>query len=187
MLLPINIYSDEILKKKARPLKGVDNTTLELVEAMFESMRNASGIGLAAPQVGQSIRLLVVDLSCMKEHAGEKPMVVINPHLISSRGANIMEEGCLSVPGVEGDVQRPASITLKYRDEQFREQIGEFSGMLARVLQHEIDHLDGMLFVDRLEKRDRRKIQGKLAELASGIVDAPYPHTREILPEAQAE
>jgi peptide deformylase len=180
MILPINIYSDEVLKKKARPMKGVDSSTQELVAAMFESMRNAAGIGLAAPQVGHSVRLIVVDISCMKEYPDEKPMVVINPHLLSVKGTNIMEEGCLSIPGVQGDVLRPASITLKYRDEYFREQTGEFSGMLARVLQHEIDHLDGMLFVDRLGKRDRRKVQGMLNDLASGIVDAPYPHSREI-------
>jgi peptide deformylase len=180
MILPINIYSDEVLKKKARPMKGVDSSTQELVAAMFESMRNAEGIGLAAPQVGHSVRLIVVDISCMKEYPDVKPMVVINPHILSVRGNNIMEEGCLSIPGVQGDVLRPASITLKYRDEHFGEQTGEFSGMLARVLQHEIDHLDGMLFVDRLEKRDRRKVQGKLNDLASGIVDASYPHSREM-------
>ncbi|NTV97715.1 MAG: peptide deformylase [Chlorobiaceae bacterium] len=187
MILPINIYSDEVLKKKARPMKGVDGSTRELIEAMFDSMRNASGIGLAAPQVGYSIRLLVVDVSCMKEYASEKPMVVINPYILSTRGSNIMEEGCLSVPGVEGDVLRPATITLKYRDENFKENTGEFSGMIARVLQHEIDHLDGTLFVDKLEKRDRRKIQGKLDELSAGIVNASYPHSREMLHEAQAK
>ncbi|NTU96589.1 MAG: peptide deformylase [Chlorobiaceae bacterium] len=187
MILPINIYSDEVLKKKARPMKGVDSSTAELIDAMFESMRNASGIGLAAPQVGHSIRLLVVDVSCMKEHAAEKPMIVINPHIQSARGANTMEEGCLSVPGVLGDVVRPSAITLKYRDEHFQERTGEFSGMLARVLQHEIDHLDGTLFVERLDKRERRKIQIRLDELSAGIVDAAYPHSREILPEAPAE
>jgi len=185
MILPISIYSDEVLKKKARPMKGVDSSTGELIDAMFESMRNASGIGLAAPQVGHSIRLLVVDVSCMKEYASEKPMVVINPHILSVRGANVMEEGCLSVPGVQGDVARPASITLKYRDELFQEQVGEVSGMVARVLQHEIDHLDGTLFVDRLERRDRRKIQGRLDDLSKGIVEASYPHTREPITEVQ--
>ncbi len=187
MILPINIYSDEVLKKKARPMKGVDSSTAELVASMFESMRNASGIGLAAPQVGHSIRLLVVDVSCMKEYADVQPLVVINPHILSLRGANVMEEGCLSVPGVVGDVTRPASITLKYRDENFTEQVADFSGMLARVLQHEIDHLDGTLFVDRLEKRERRKVQGKLDELAAGNVEAEYPHSREVFPEARPE
>lgn len=175
MILPINIYSDDILRQKAKPLKGVDSDIGELVASMLESMRNASGIGLAAPQVGHSIRLLVLDLACIEEYEGEKPMVVINPHILSVRSYNEMEEGCLSVPGVKGYVTRPSVITLKYRDEHFEEHTGEFSGMAARALQHEIDHLDGTLFVDRMEKRDRKKIQKELAALASGIVDADYP------------
>ncbi|MEI8033092.1 MAG: peptide deformylase [Chlorobiaceae bacterium] len=175
MILPITIYSDDILRRKAKPLKGVDAETRELIAHMFESMHNASGIGLAAPQVGRSLRLLVLDVSCLEEYSDVKPMVVINPHLQAVRGFNSMEEGCLSIPGVQGDVERPAAITLKYRDEQFLERSGEFSGMLARVLQHEIDHLDGKLFVDRMEKRELRKIQKKLDLLSSGIVEAKYP------------
>jgi peptide deformylase len=185
MIVPINIYSDDVLRKKAKPLKGVDSDIDDLIGIMFECMRNASGIGLAAPQIGHSIRLLVLDISCIKEYMDVKPMIVINPHILSVRGNNIMEEGCLSIPGVQGDVTRPSVITLKYRDEHFEEKSGEFSGMLARVLQHEIDHLDGTLFVDRLLKRDRRKIQPKLNELASGIVEAPYPHSRVSLSELQ--
>ena len=104
-----------------------------------------------------------------------KPMVVINPHVVAVQGFNSMEEGCLSIPGVQGDVERPAAISLKYRDEHFAERSGEFSGMLARVLQHEIDHLDGKLFVDRMERRDRRKIQKELDLLSAGIVTAKYP------------
>lgn len=181
MILPINIYSDDILRQKAKPLKGIDSGIEELVESMFESMRNASGIGLAAPQVGRSIRLIVLDLSCMENHEHEKPMVVINPRIIAVKGRRVMEEGCLSVPGVQGDVERPFSITLKYRDEHFEERTGEFSGMLSRALQHEIDHLDGTLFVDRMDKRDRRKIQKELDALASGIVVAEYPVVRELL------
>ena len=175
MILPITIYSDDILRQKAKPLKGVDSVIEELIASMFESMRNASGIGLAAPQVGRSIRLLVLDLACVDNYEHEKPMVVINPHILSVRGYNEMEEGCLSVPGVKGYVTRPSVITMKYRDEHFEERVGEFSGMIARALQHEIDHLDGTLFVDRMEKRDRKKIQKELAVLASGIVDTEYP------------
>ncbi len=175
MILPINIYSDDILRQKATPLKGVDSGIKELIKSMFDSMHNASGIGLAAPQIGHSIRLLVLDISCIAKYASELPMVVINPHILAVKGSNEMEEGCLSIPGVQGDVLRPASITLKYRDANFVEQTGEFSGMLARVLQHEIDHLDGTLFVDRMEKRDRRKVQQELAALSSGNVKADYP------------
>jgi peptide deformylase len=179
MILPINIYSDDILRQKAKPLKGIDREVEELISSMFQSMHNAAGIGLAAPQIGHSVRLLVLDLSCIDKYADEKPMVVINPRILAVSGYNVMEEGCLSIPGVNGDVERPASISLKYRDEHFLERTGEFSGMLARVLQHEIDHLDGTLFVDRMEKRDRKKIQKELDVIASGIVAAEYPVARE--------
>ncbi|TCD48628.1 peptide deformylase [Chlorobium sp. N1] len=179
MILPINTYSDDVLHQKAKPLKGVDAETESLIESMFESMENASGIGLAAPQIGRSIRLLVLDLSCMKSYEDVPPMVVINPNILSVRGKNLMEEGCLSVPGVQGDVSRPAEITLKYRDRNFLEHTEEFSGMLARVLQHEIDHLNGTLFVDRMEKRDRRRIQNELDDIARGAVPTDYPLARE--------
>lgn len=179
MILPINTYSDEVLHQKAKPLKGVDSDIEALIESMFESMENASGIGLAAPQVGRSIRLLVLDVSCMKSYEDVPPMVVINPNILSVRGKNFMEEGCLSVPGVQGDVARPAEITLKYRDRNFEEHTGEFKGMLARVLQHEIDHLGGTLFVDRMEKQDRRRIQKELDEIAAGRVPTDYLIARE--------
>ncbi|MEI6691144.1 MAG: peptide deformylase [Chlorobium sp.] len=181
MILPINIYSDDILRKKAKPLKGIDSGTEELILFMFETMRNAAGIGLAAPQVGHSVRLLVLDLSGVSNYPDEKPMVVINPHILALKGYNDMEEGCLSLPGVRGDVERPAVITLKYRNERFEEMIAEFSGMYARVLQHEIDHLNGVLFVDRMEKRDRRKIQKELDVFVSGTVNAAYPIARQSL------
>ncbi|MEI6757885.1 MAG: peptide deformylase [Chlorobium sp.] len=185
MILPINIYSDDILRQKAKPLRGVDGAIEELVKSMFESMHNASGIGLAAPQIGHSLRLIVLDLSCLKNYANEKPMVVINPHILAVRGSSVMDEGCLSIPGVQGDVTRPSGITLKYRDEHFEEHTSDFSGMLARALQHEIDHLDGTLFVDRMDKRDRRKVQKELDALASGIVNAEYPVARESLAAVQ--
>ncbi|HCD36395.1 peptide deformylase [Chlorobium phaeovibrioides] len=178
MILPITTYTDEVLHQTAKPLKGVDGAVEELIDSMFESMENASGIGLAAPQVGHSLRLLVLDISCMKSYEDVAPMVVINPHILSVKGKNLMEEGCLSVPGVQGDVQRPSSITLKYRDRNFLEQTEEFSGMLARVLQHEIDHLSGTLFIDRMEKRDRRKIQKELDDIAKGNIEVDYPLAR---------
>ena len=181
MILPINIYSDDILRKKAKPLKGIESGIDELIAYMFETMRNASGIGLAAPQVGHSVRLLVLDISGLTNYSDATPMVVINPHILAVRGYNDMEEGCLSLPGVEGDVERPAAVTLKYRNEHFEEMTGEFSGMYARVLQHEIDHLNGTLFVDRMEKRDRRKIQKELDAFFTGSVTAAYPIAREPL------
>ena len=175
MILPINTYSDEVLRRKAKPLKETGTEEEELVGNMFESMRNADGIGLAAPQVGVSRRLLVIDLTPVNGYENVPSMVVINPHLLDVRGYATMEEGCLSIPDVRGDVVRPSAIRLKYRDEHFEERIGEFSGFLARVLQHEIDHLDGTLFVDRMTRRNRRKIQKELEAISSGNFTAPYP------------
>ncbi len=175
MILPINTYSDAVLRRKAKPLKGADMELEELIGNMFESMRNAEGIGLAAPQVGVSLRLLVVDVSLADGYQGASPIVVINPHLLAVKGFNSMEEGCLSVPDVRGSVVRPSAIQLKYRDEHFEERIGEFDNLTARVLQHEIDHLDGTLFVDRMQRRDRRKIQKELDAITRGEVRTGYP------------
>ena len=122
---------------------------------------------------------LLTNISTIEKYADFKPMVVINPRIVSVRGRNAMEEGCLSVPGVAGDVVRPSAITLHYRDEKFEERTADFDTMMARVLQHEIDHLDGKLFVDRMEKRDRRKIQKELDAIAEGRVKADYPLARD--------
>ncbi|RNA65810.1 peptide deformylase [Prosthecochloris sp. ZM_2] len=175
MILPITIYGDKVLHRKARSLKGGDAVDAELIGSMMESMRNASGIGLAAPQVGESLRLLVVDISEVQGYENAEPLVVINPHILAVNGYNSMEEGCLSVPDVRGDVVRPSTIQLKYRDEHFEEHVGEFSGLMARVLQHEIDHLDGTVFVEHLQRRQRRKIQKALDALAGGDVHTSYP------------
>ena len=147
----------------------------ELIGNMFESMRNAEGIGLAAPQVGVSLRLLVVDISLADGYEGASPMVVINPHILGVKGFNSMEEGCLSIPDVKGDVVRPSAMQLKYRDEHFEERIGEFDRLTARVLQHEIDHLDGTLFVDRMQRKNRRKIQKELDAITRGEIRTSYP------------
>ncbi len=175
MILPINTYSDEVLRRKAKPLQGVDQQLEELTGSMFESMRNANGIGLAAPQVGVSLRLLVVDISQVDGYSDVSPLVVINPNIVAVKGFNSMEEGCLSIPEVTGEVVRPSSIQLKYRDSNFEQCTGEFDGLLARVLQHEIDHLDGTLFVDRMQRRNRRRIQKALEALSRGEVQASYP------------
>ena len=175
MILPINTYSDEVLRRKAKPLKGPDMQLEELVGNMFESMRNAEGIGLAAPQVGVSLRVLVVDVSVADGYEGASPLVIINPHLLGVKGFSSMEEGCLSIPEVRGDVVRPSTIQLKYRDEHFEEHIGEFDRLTARVLQHEIDHLDGMLFVDRMQRKNRRKIQRELDAITRGEISTSYP------------
>jgi peptide deformylase len=173
-ILPIYTYGDEVLNKVAKPLKKVDEKIQTLIDDMFETMAQANGIGLAAPQVGVSIRLMVVDVSCVKEYKHVPPMVIINPQILETRDEVLMEEGCLSIPGVREEVWRPDVIKLKYRDRNFQEHIEEFSGLVSRVIQHELDHLNGELFVDKLDSKTRRTLKDELMAIKQGEVEANY-------------
>jgi peptide deformylase len=173
-ILPIYTYGDEVLNKVAKPLKKVDEKIQMLIDDMFETMQQANGIGLAAPQVGVSIRLLVVDVSCVKEYKHVPPMVVINPQILETRNEVLMEEGCLSIPGVREEVWRPEVIKLKYRDRNFQEHIEEFDGLLSRVIQHEFDHLNGDLFIEKLDSKTRRNLKEELEAIKHGEVEAKY-------------
>lgn len=173
-ILPIYTYGDEVLNKVAKPLKKVDEKVQTLIDDMFETMAQANGIGLAAPQVGVSIRLLVVDVSCVKEYKHVPPMVIINPQILETRDEVLMEEGCLSIPGIREEVWRPDVIKLKYRDRRFVEHIEEFDGLLSRVIQHELDHLNGELFVEKLDSKTRRNLKDELEAIKHGEVEAKY-------------
>ncbi len=173
-ILPIYTYGDEVLNKVAKPLKKVDETVQKLIDDMFETMAQANGIGLAAPQVGVSIRLIVVDISCVKEYTHVPPMVIINPQILETSDEVLMEEGCLSIPGVREEVWRPDKIKLKYRDRKFQEHIEEFDGLLSRVIQHEFDHLNGDLFVEKLDAKTRRSLKAELEAIKHGEVEAKY-------------
>lgn len=173
-ILPIYTYGDEVLNKVAKPLKKVDEKIQTLIDDMFETMEQANGIGLAAPQVGVSIRLLVVDVSCVKEYKHVPPMVIINPQILETRDEVLMEEGCLSIPGVREEVWRPEVIKLKYRDRNFQEHVEEFDGLLSRVIQHEFDHLNGDLFVEKLDSKTRRNLKEELEAIKHGEVEAKY-------------
>ncbi len=173
-ILPIYTYGAEVLNKVAKPLKKVDEKVQTLIDDMFETMAQANGIGLAAPQVGVSIRLMVVDVSCVKEYKHVPPMVIINPQILEARDEVLMEEGCLSIPGVREEVWRPDVIKLKYRDRNFQEHIEEFSGLVSRVIQHELDHLNGELFVDKLDSKARRNLKDELMAIKQGEVEANY-------------
>lgn len=173
-ILPIYTYGDEVLKKVAKPLKKVDDKTQRLIDDMFETMEQANGIGLAAPQVGVSLRLIVVDVSSVKDHKHIPPMVIINPQILETRGEVLMEEGCLSIPGVREEVWRPEIIKLKYRDRDFVERVKEFDGLVSRVIQHELDHLNGELFVEKLDAKKRREIKDELEAIKRGEAEAAY-------------
>lgn len=178
MILPIFAYGQPILKKKGVDI-GPDYPDLnELIADMWETMYNAHGVGLAAPQVGHSIRLFVIDtIQTVKE--GEKgkgiKKVFINAQMVEEAGDPWpYEEGCLSIPDIRGDVERHAQLQIRYLDEQFQVFVEVFSGMEARVIQHEYDHIEGRLFTERLKPIKRRLIQRKLDNIRKGQVEVDY-------------
>lgn len=165
----------EILRKKTKPVTKVDASVINLVQNMFYSMDRASGIGLAAPQINLGIAIAVIDISGIEEHKKEKPMVLINPKIIESHGEIEMEEGCLSIPEIRENVLRPKEIHLQYHDFDLNEINVELTGFLARVAQHEIDHLNGKLFIDYLPEFKRKEIKKHLAKIKKGKIETGYP------------
>jgi len=160
-LLPIFTAPDPVLKKKAAPVDAVDDGVRQLMDDMLETMYDAPGIGLAAPQVGVLKRVIVVDLA--EKDADPAPLVVANPEIVwVSDDDNTHEEGCLSVPEHYADVVRPAAIKLRYLDRENEIRELDADGMLATCIQHEIDHLDGILFIDHISALKRNMILRKL-------------------------
>lgn len=162
---PILIHPDPRLKKVADPVAEVDDPLRKLADDMLETMYAAPGIGLAAPQVGILQRMLVMD--CVKEEgAAPQPMVLINPEVVwSSDEKNIYEEGCLSIPEEFADVERPAEVEVKWLNLEGAEQSGKFDGLWATCVQHEIDHLEGKLFIDYLKPLKRQLITRRMQKL----------------------
>ncbi len=161
---PIRIYGDPVLRTKAEPLSDFNDALEDLIERMKEDMYDEDGIGLAAPQIGESVRLIITDHT-----AGEQePMVFVNPEITwFSEEKSDYDEGCLSIPGINVLINRPSSISVKAQDIEGKEFVlDHIEGLLARVIQHEIDHLDGILFVDRASVTRRALINGKLKKLA---------------------
>jgi peptide deformylase len=151
-------FPDPRLRKKAAPVDQVDDALRQLIDDMFETMYEAPGIGLAATQVDVHRRLLVADVSAEKD----EPQVLINPEILEKDGTTVTEEGCLSVPGYFEEVERAEHIKVRYLDREGNEQESEFEGLLAVCVQHEIDHLDGKLFVDYLSEIKRQRIRKRL-------------------------
>jgi peptide deformylase len=156
-------YPGPVLRKRAAVVKDVDGELIITADEMFSIMYENNGIGLAAPQVGVSRRLLVIDV----REDGKPVYVMINPRLTKRDGEVEAEEGCLSLPDIFGEVKRAERIEVKYVDREGEEQTMEAEGMLARAIQHEIDHLNGVLFIDRLEKSRRRVVEQQLHDLAT--------------------
>jgi len=159
----ILIAPHPLLKLKARPVERIDDDIRRLMDDMLETMYRAPGIGLAAPQIGVSLRVVVIDLA--KKDEPPAPMRLVNPEITwRSEEQVVMEEGCLSLPEQFAEVTRPAAVKVRFLDERGEEREIEADGMLARCLQHEVDHLDGILFVDRLSPLKRNMIMRKLAK-----------------------
>ncbi len=178
MILPIYAYGQPVLKKVAEEIDKDYPFLEELIANMWETMYNAQGVGLAAPQIGRSIRLFVVDSVQMEEE--DKPFkgikkVFINAQKIEETGPiNEYEEGCLSIPDIRGDVNRPQRLTIRYFDEHFVEHMETFEDLNARVVQHEYDHIEGILFTEHLKPLKRRLVKRKLDKIKKGKVKQEY-------------
>lgn len=178
MLLPIYTYGQPVLRKEAEDIAQDYPDLKQLIDDMFETLHKADGVGLAAPQIGRSIRLVVIDLDVMKDEdpafAGFRH-AYINPYIVETDGELFsMDEGCLSIPGIHEGVKRRRRVHVTYLDEQFRPHDEWVDGFLARVMQHEFDHLDGVMYVDHLSPLRKQMIKGKLKAIIAGKVSCNY-------------
>ncbi|TRZ51460.1 peptide deformylase [bacterium] len=173
--LPITTYGMDILRKEVKPVDKINAGIIKLVENMFYTMVNADGIGLAAPQVNKNVSLCVIDISCIDGYKHFKPFTLINPVITDKHGETTRDEGCLSIPEVRGQVTRRDKIFLKYNDFNLNELTMEAEGFLSRVIQHEIDHLHGVLFVDHLDEDELKKVAGMLRKIKKNKVTPDYP------------
>ncbi|NJC25763.1 peptide deformylase [Neolewinella antarctica] len=178
MILPVYAYGQPVLKKVAKPITPEYAGFETLLANMWETMEAAHGVGLAAPQIGKSIRMFLIDAGPMYDeaeaHLGKKG-VFINAEILEEAGDDCSyTEGCLSIPDITGDVARAEEITIRYQDENFVEHTETFDGMNARVIQHEYDHIEGILFTEHLKPLKRRMINRKLERIRKGETDAAY-------------
>ena len=168
-VLPIRIYGDPVLRQRAAEILKVDDSVVKLVSDMLETLKQENGLGLAANQVGVLKRVFVVNLSHVKE--GEKPLAIINPVLVDKAGEIIWEEGCLSIPGIFEDVVRAKKVTFKGIDISGKEITIQAEDLLSRVMQHELDHLNGILFIDHLSKIKREQIDSQLNKISEKALE----------------
>lgn len=185
MILPIVAYGDPVLKKKAKEIDKDYPKLNELIENMYETMYGAYGVGLAAPQIGLPIRLFLVDTEPFSEDEDlteeERAQMknfkktFINAQILEEEGDEwAFNEGCLSIPDVREDVFRQPKIKIQYQDENFETHVEEYDGLIARVIQHEYDHIEGVLFTDKLSSFKKRLIKGKLTNISKGKIKIDY-------------
>jgi peptide deformylase len=183
MILPIVAFGDPVLKKVGKDIEKDYPQLEKLIADMFETMHNAKGVGLAAPQIGKSIRLFVVDATPFSEDAETEEeaalkdfrKVFINAKITAEEGTEWkFNEGCLSIPKIREDISRKPKISISYLDENFKPHKETYEGIAARIIQHEYDHIEGKLFTDRINPVRRRLLQGKLNDITKGNVDVDY-------------
>ncbi|RIA09105.1 peptide deformylase [Flavobacteriaceae bacterium MAR_2010_72] len=185
MILPIVAYGDPVLRKEAETITKVYPKLNELIQDMYETMYAASGVGLAAPQIGLPIRLFLVDATPFSEDDDLTPeeqqqlkgfkRTFINAQILEEDGDEwAFSEGCLSIPDIREDVFRKPKIKIQYQDEDFITHTESFDGLIARVIQHEYDHIEGILFTDKLSSLKKRLIKGKLANISKGKISVDY-------------
>ena len=178
MILPIYVYGQPVLREEAKDIDKDYPNLKELITNMHETMDRADGVGLAAPQVGLPIRVVVVNLDVLSDDMPEFKgfrRAYINPHILETGEEEVsMEEGCLSLPGIHESVKRPTKIHVKYLDEERNEHDELVEGYLARVMQHEFDHLDGTMFIDHLSALRKQMVRGKLNNMVKGKVRCAY-------------
>jgi len=185
MILPISAYGDPVLKKKAKDIDNGFKDLNKLIENMWDTMYNANGVGLAAPQIGLPLRAFIVDTSPFADAENMSndefeivksfKKVFINPFLIKETGDKWdFNEGCLSIPDVREDITRSDTILIKYLDKNFNQHLDSFNGIIARVIQHEYDHIEGILFTDKLSSLKRKLLKGKLLNISKGKIETDY-------------
>ncbi len=184
MILPIRAFGDAVLRKKCTDITPDYPGLEELISNMFETMRSANGIGLAAPQIGLDIRLFVIDVRPLAEDEDYEDIseelkdfrkVFINARILEESGEEWkFNEGCLSIPDVREDVKRKETILIEYHDENFEKRTETFSDIRARVIQHEYDHIEGILFTDRISSLKKKLVKGKLMKISHGDVAVNY-------------
>ena len=185
MILPIVAYGDSVLKKKAKEIDASYPNLNELITNMYETMYGAYGVGLAAPQIGLSIRIFMVDTEPFAEDESFSEVerealkafkkTFINAQILEEEGDEwTFSEGCLSIPDVREDVSRRPRLKIQYQDENFETHVEEYDGLIARVIQHEYDHIEGVLFTDKLSSFKKRLLKGKLNNISKGKIKAEY-------------
>ncbi len=180
-VLPVTMIGDKILRKKVEKVEDIDNDVIELIADMWETMKNANGIGLAANQVGADKKIFIVDLSDVEKYEDTKPTVFINPEIVEySDETSVIDEGCLSIPDIRANVERPKKITIRYFDTDMNEKVIDADELMARVIQHEYDHLLGVLFTDLVDDETKKKLKKPLQDIKKRKIEVSYPISENI-------